>query len=164
MIQLSVQIRNAKLVKKALENLKADIPLISAGRIRGRLHSAITHLKRYPPQSHKKMSFMSDRQRRWFFWALRTGKISVPYRRTRRYAQGWQMKKLPSKRISGIGYSLVNRVPYTKHVGGDARGTGQSRYHQGNWPLTRDIVDTAIRGLPNEIEKNIIMVARRRGL
>lgn len=164
MITLSVQVRNAKLMKKALEDLNAEIPQIASGRIWGRMQSAKTHLMRYPPQSHKKMNFVSDKQRRWFFWALRSGQITVPYQRTRNYAQGWKIEKTPSRGVRSIGYSLINRVPYTKHVGGDAYGTGQARYHQGNWPLIRDIVDNAFRDLPKEIEQNITMAARRRGL
>lgn len=35
----------------------------------------------YPPQRHHKMRWKSEKQRRWFFAALRRGTITVPYRR-----------------------------------------------------------------------------------
>src|SRR3990167_3779113 len=47
-------------------------------------------LANYPPRPvsfHAR--FVSDKQRRFFFWALREGKIQVPYRRTTTLGPGW---------------------------------------------------------------------------
>lgn len=53
-------------------------------------------LQEYPPPKRVTrkaaygVAFFSDRQRRWFFWALRTNQISVPYRRTGDMRRGWR--------------------------------------------------------------------------
>jgi hypothetical protein len=52
-------------------------------------------LSTYPPRVHLTrrsvygQAFQSDRQRKWFFWALRTGVIKVPYVRTRNLGHRW---------------------------------------------------------------------------
>jgi len=47
-------------------------------------------------------TFFTDRQRRWFWWALRSGKISVPYRRTMGMRKAWNVVG------SGDSIRLVN--------------------------------------------------------
>ena len=39
--------------------------------------------------------FFTDKQRRFFFWALKSGRISVPYRRTHETREGWKLKTKP---------------------------------------------------------------------
>lgn len=159
MTQISIKVKGAELVSKGLENLSDEIPKISSGRIRGRLESARTKLRRYPPQTNNPQPFKTDRQRRFFFAALRDGRIVVPYQRTRNLADGWTVEKRGRE-----GYALTNSVGYTRYVHGSAYGTGQAGYHAGNWQLTRDVVEEAVKGLPEEIEDNIVMVARRNNL
>ena len=59
-------------------------------------------------------SFSSDRQRRWFFWALGSGLIKPGQdNRTRTLAEGWRIVQSGPKQID-----LVNEVPYAKFVQG----------------------------------------------
>jgi len=141
MITLSVQVRNAKLVKKALEDLNAEIPKISAGRIWGRLNAAKARMKQYPPVKP---------------WSK--------YRRTRNYARGWDIQKNPSGGDVIVSYSFINRVQYARLVGGGANRDGQAWMHMGWWPLTRDVLDDKLSALPKEISQLITVAARRRGL
>ena len=47
-------------------------------------------IKKYPGrQSSGPQQWKSERQRRWFFAALRRGEIQVPYRRTGKLGQSW---------------------------------------------------------------------------
>jgi hypothetical protein len=46
----------------------------------------------YPPESHRPQPFKSEKQRRYFFWALRHGIINVPYIRTFNLARSFQMQ------------------------------------------------------------------------
>jgi hypothetical protein len=69
----------------------------------------------------------------------------------------WQIVPLEN------GYTLTNPTPYTKYVQGDAYGVVHSGIHRDRWDPLRDIVEQETDKLPEEIEKNIVMVARRNG-
>lgn len=82
-------------------------------------------LRQYPPQKRVTIAqaggWKSDKQRRWFFAALRRGEIQVPYHRTQQLADGWK--------ILGYGKSsfIANETSYAKYVMGDG---DQSRMHE----------------------------------
>ena len=62
-------------------------------------------------------SFVSDRQRNWFFWALGAGIIHPGQNnRTGKLGKGWEIKQVNPKQID-----LVNAVPYAKFVQGTAQ-------------------------------------------
>ena len=59
-------------------------------------------------------SFFSDKQRRWFFWALGSGLIKPGQNnRTGTLGDGWRIVQSGPKQID-----LVNEVPYAKFVQG----------------------------------------------
>jgi hypothetical protein len=76
-------------------------------------------LRRYPPQRHVSrreaydVTFFSDRQRRWFFAALNSGELELPYSRTDALRDGWHLENLGS---DGVG--LINEVSYAGYVMG----------------------------------------------
>ena len=82
----------------------------------------------YPPPSRGKMRFKSDKQRRYFFWALSNGVLQVPYVRTGKLGQSW------NTRITETGSGMVGKVgtnmKYAKWV---QSAESQARIHQGNW-------------------------------
>lgn len=60
------------------------------------------------------VSFFTDRQRRWFFWALGEGLISPGKdNRTGKLREGWEIVERGPKQID-----LVNSVDYAKYVQG----------------------------------------------
>lgn len=65
--------------------------------------------------------WFSDKQRRWFFAALRSGALDLPYRRTQTLRNNWQIIG------SGTTLIIVNDTPYAVHVMGDSQGALQSR-------------------------------------
>lgn len=78
-------------------------------------------LKHYP--AYKKVTrrqafgipFFSEKQRRWFFWALKSGRLTLPYKRTNKLKNAW--------RITGDRWRPVirNDMPYAHHVMSDDR-------------------------------------------
>ncbi len=74
--------------------------------------------------------FVSDRQRRFFFAALRDGRIQVPYRRTGQLGRSW------NSRVTGglKGQVGTNRIgaPYVQ-------GPDQAGVHQGRWETVDDV-------------------------
>jgi hypothetical protein len=71
-------------------------------------------LATYPKASHRKMKFVSEKQRRYVMWLVSEGK--VPYRRT---------------------HMLNNPMSYGPYV---QSPTGQAEYHSGTWRTTDDVV------------------------
>lgn len=56
-------------------------------------------------------TFQSDRQRRWFFAALRSGELVIPYPRTMTLQRNWQIM-----RSGAADAMLVNDTPYAHFV------------------------------------------------
>lgn len=79
----------------------------------------LTLFRREPPQrkvTRKQaygVSFFSARQRRWFFAALNSGEISVPYKRTHGLINSWH------KVGSGRNAFLINDSYYAPFIYGD---------------------------------------------
>ena len=92
----------------------------------------------YPTRSDRRMVFVSAKQRRWFFWALKSGLITVPYRRTNTLGRSITTFKgsegaLSEARSSGANIVGVigTAIPYAQYVVGDA--DKQARIHKGYW-------------------------------
>lgn len=82
----------------------------------------------YPNATRKAQPFKSDKQRRFFFAALKSGAISVPYHRTGVTGRSWLVEP------TSDGATLSNSSPAAKYVHAAAT---QAAYHRGNW--TTDI-------------------------
>ena len=166
-VQLSVQVRNAELVKKKFENLLAEVPQIAEGRIRGRVESARKKVSAMPeayagePVHHWPVD-KEKRKRalRWWFAALRDGRVNPPgqYERTGAYSESWQIEKVEN------GYRLRSTFPAAKWIAGTARDPDmQYHIHKTRWTPLRVAMEEAMEGLPKEIQKSVVMIARKRG-
>lgn len=82
----------------------------------------------YPPASRKGQPFKTEKSRRFFFAALRSGAIEVPYRRGGRNSQTLGRKWVIQP--DGDGATLTNTAGYSDLVQG---GQAQAAYHRGNW-------------------------------
>lgn len=134
-MQLSIKVRT-ELVRQGLENLSAEMPAAGRRRLRTVLERAKRVMEAYP--------------------AERPGQR---YTRTGKLFSGWRINKLGNNK----GYSLGNIRDYGKFVVGDAYGTSQAWMHKGRWPLFRAVTEKELEALPKELEKEIVMVARREG-
>jgi hypothetical protein len=92
----------------------------------------------------------SVRQRRAFFASNGFGG-GIPYRRTGRYEQGWQLKPVEN------GFELQNRTRAARFVGGlrsgreIGPGKKQSTIHQGRWTPFRSAADEELRRLHEDV-------------
>jgi len=82
----------------------------------------------YPPRKYVSIAeaggWVSDRQRRWFFWALKEGKIEIPYKRTGTLGRSWQQRVArETDSIVGVVGSQGQIAPYNIYV----QGPQQSR-------------------------------------
>jgi hypothetical protein len=70
-------------------------------------------IQEYPPVKHVTrkqaygVTFFTDKQRRWFWAALRSGELELPYRRTGTLRQGWHIASTKSST-----YTLTNATEY----------------------------------------------------
>jgi hypothetical protein len=87
-------------------------------------------LAQYPQPSRAKQAFASDASRRFFFAALRSGRITVPYRRTGGLGANWG--RVPSS----DGLTLRSTMPYGAMVRSVQE---QARYFKGIWPTDQQI-------------------------
>lgn len=87
-------------------------------------------LAQYPQPSRAKQPFASDASRRFFFAALRSGHITVPYRRTGDLGANWE--RIPSS----DGLTLRSTMPYGALV---RSAQEQARYFKGTWPTDQQI-------------------------
>ena len=135
MTQLSLSFTGAELVRKGLQDLSGEIPKIGRLQIYRTMQAIVKELKEYPPPP-----------------------LGSTYVRTGNLGRGWTITSRSN------GYTLRNPVSYTKYVHGNAYGLEQAWMHAGRWRLLRDEVEEEAAKLPDEIVKEIVLVARRNGL
>ena len=133
MTRITINVRNAEMVRKGLEDLTAEIPKIGRQTIYDAMVRIQMSMKKYPP--------------------TRPGQTYV---RTYKLREGWVVVKREE-----MSYGINNQVPYTRYVVGDAYGMGQAWMHAGRWQIFRDVVDDEASRLPAEVERAISVVARR---
>lgn len=160
-VTLSVQIKNATLVRKGLQDLDADIPRIGAETIFAAMQKAQRIMQTPGKKIGYPVNWDSQKQRRAYFATNGFG-AGIPYRRTGAYEKSWYIRRNPRGQRKDVGYSLISNSPAAKWVGGSADGTGQSWIHFDRWSLVREAVERAFSKLPQEIESHIQMTIRRR--
>lgn len=106
----------------------------------------------YPSQTNNPQPFKTDKQRKWFFWALGTGVIQVPYKRTGRFANSWR-----GERKGESEWVVGNSAPYAGLLAG--RGT-QAKYHEGNWPIYQELVEARTGELTDGITEDLMSFAQ----
>lgn len=134
-MRLSIRVRG-ELVRQGLEDLSKEIPDIGRRRMRGVATRVMEKMRKYPPK--------------------RPGQ---KYRRTYNLRNNWKAERYKNDK----GYTIRNAMSYAHYPVGDAYGTGQAWMHKGRWPLFRDITEQELKELPEAIQEEIVMVARREG-
>ena len=129
---------------KGLDKLFATLGKAAAQKTLVRpMHEATQHvetiLKHYPSKhGNAPVEFVSEKQRRYFFWALNNGKIEVPYKRGRTLGNSWTTKV--SKRGAGLIGVIGTDIPYAPLVQWHKT---QARRFRGIWTTTDDVVKSA---------------------
>jgi hypothetical protein len=108
--------------------------------------------KPYPAASRKRQPFRSAASRRFFFAALRSGQISVPYRRTGALQDAWTWHPTPE------GADVVNAHPHADLTIVQGK---RSKYHAGTWPDEEQYAQRAAGPARNAAEMAIIRLVAR---
>jgi len=86
-------------------------------------------VREYPPyryvsrRSAYGTPFFSDKQRRWFFWALGEGLLSLPYTRTNALREAWRVEPLGGD----MALSVVNEAYAAPYVMGTSTQSRMSK-------------------------------------
>ncbi len=135
---MSVKILGIKDLYSRLGKAAAEETLVKP------MHEAMNHIKtpisHYPAKhGNAPVKFVSEKQRRYFFWALNSGKITVPYKRGRTLGNSWSSARVRIRRTkNGIFGRIGTNVPYAQLV--QWRQTQALRF-RGIWTTTDDVVE-----------------------
>ena len=156
MTQLSIKVKG-ELVRKGLQDFSAEVPKVG----RRQIYNTLIRIQRRMSKSGKRPTYPikwdSDKQRKAFFASDGFGR-GIPSVRTFKYEDAW--KVTPSQN----GYVLENASGYAQYLSGDAYGQVHSGIHKGRYENLRDVVDDETKKLPDDVEKELVIVARRKGL
>jgi len=116
-MNISFKIRNLDKVKKYLDSLPRGVTFVALEAISkwlvGDSQSGLRHPEPYKFVTRKSaygFSFFTDRQRRWFFWALGAGKINPGQNnRTGKSTEAWTYT--PQEKGKNYSFRLVNDTP-----------------------------------------------------
>lgn len=169
LLGIEVKVVNGEAVRQGLEDLSGEF--IKVGRLR--LFRIAQRMRKQiikPPGRFKgRFEAATDEQANYIMWAARTGEISIPYKRKRKYAKSWTIDRTEDGYdLVGQGYWLKGtgmRVGYPPgmYIGGDIEGKNQSWVHQGRWALVADVVSQGLDEVPEELWKDLAVTAKNRG-
>lgn len=122
MLDLSIRI-DASAVIAALDRVSDQRELEGlAGYVADQV--VLPALMKYPSPSGKAQPFASAASRRFFFAALKSGRLQVPYRRSGNLGAHW------AKQPFSGGMTLQSTEDYSEIVIGE----NQAKYFKGTWP------------------------------
>lgn len=126
---------------KQIGALPSMIRTVSAGMVTNIADDTVEFMRRYPSRNTRTRkqvygeSFQSDRQRKFFFSAVRSGRIKVPYARTGILGRAWRVHLKPGETV--FTAEITNATPYLPFVQGFRNE--QSRMHAGRWSSLEDM-------------------------
>lgn len=153
-VRARIEVKNAVLVRKALQDLEAEVPKIGRAEIYKSLQRARAVLAREADVPPGKYPWKTDRQRRYVLWAMSTGVLKRPYQRSHKYSRGWRLRAMKS------GWQLMNETDYAGWVAG-VPGVGQARLHRGRWAAFRPAVQAELRELPKRVRTSLRTLVER---
>jgi hypothetical protein len=159
---IGIDITGEKKIAEALEKLPDAVA--DAG-VEAADDYLLKVLREYPPQKYVTRAkaypetgdgFFTTKQRRWFFWALHSGKINVPYRRTQGLRKGWKTYGTGRKQI------IANETPGAQFV----QGAGTQSRHEKlvGWQTTADIIEERMDKIIKAFNGAVKKAARKLGL
>lgn len=157
-MELNVELKGVKEVEEVLEEAGSLRPFKSG------LKAGAFYLKGkfavYPPVNRRSQPFVSDKQRRGFFYHLKQGNIEVPYRRgmspgSEKHGQSWTVQD----RQGGLQQVIGSDTSYGPLLQDQGRQTG---YHKaGGWKTVQETVKVELKNVIAIINKAIDQAIKR---
>jgi hypothetical protein len=109
-------------------------------------------------QAVRGVTFLTDKQRRFFFAALRDGRIKVPYRRTGQL--GNSITSAPFQEAGKVGFFVGTNLDYAQWVIG--KRDDQAAYHRDWWtPFDERFTPEAIKEIGDVFAAAALVSIRR---
>jgi len=160
-VELTVEVRNAKLVRKGLQDLGREIPRVGRQDVYETLMVIRRQMANEPGVFRGEFEWPEDNKRAVaarVVLDLFAGKIQIPYRRTHRYKHSWRIRRY------GIeGWRLFSVSPYAQFVAGGPLGEPQAPVHRDRWVHFRSAIEEEIGNLPENMKRHFAKVARGLG-
>ena len=122
------------------------------------LRDGAKHIRRvvrlYPRKSSRRQPFRTAKSRRYFFWALRQGIIQVPYVRTLRLKNAWQIETVNNgltQIVANVGVSYNALVQGAGAQANYHRFTGWKTEKQVAREETPEVIRLATAGLQKDL-------------
>lgn len=116
----------------------------------------------YPPPKYVTrakaygVTFFTERQRRWFFAALNSGEIQVPYKRTQGFRRSWQIVG------EGEDIGVLSDAPYGHFLVGERKE--QSRHaREIGWKSVSETIKDKMDKIKKKIDVGIKKGLRKAG-
>jgi hypothetical protein len=112
---ISIEVKGIPEVQKML--LSVASPAVRQEVLKAVGEFAQGQMRKYPDYTYVSRTeaygkpFQSARQRRWFFAALRSGELKIPYPRTGTLQRGWKLEPRGSEEMA-----IRNTTPYGRFV------------------------------------------------
>jgi hypothetical protein len=148
---------NAKVVKKSLQDLGAEIPKVGRLQIYNVMVRSKARLSKPGKKPTYPIKWDSLRQKIKVLIILRYVLREMPYRRRDLYRKAFRIIKQEE------GYDLANDMDRASAISGDAEGKGQSRIFQGRYPIMREVIDEEMEKLPTAVVAHLQIVAKQKG-
>jgi hypothetical protein len=146
---VKITIKGLKEAMDALGIVESEMVAVAA---KAAALETISVAKPYPAASRAKQPFKSDKSRRFFFAALRSGEITVPYRRGFGMQDAWDWQPTPD------GAVVENAHP---HADMTIVRDSRFKYHRKTWPTEAQIAIKADSLARNAAEAAIIRLVAK---
>lgn len=136
-IQVTVQQRGLKEVRKGLENLRAAVPKVATSRMRAAAEDIVDRMQDYPPERPKQK-----------------------YKRTFLFRKSWKITKTASgNRVSNTATRKGKHYPPFV-VGTATQPDAQAWMHKGRWKLFAAVVNYVVSKLPKLVQDHVYVVTK----
>lgn len=163
---ISLQV-TSKIVRKGLENLRKQIPLISRARIFETANAIRKEMSEASPKPTYPIKWDSDKQRIAYFatdaFTIKGRRpkgyknTHIPWKRTHRTRKAWKVIRTET------GYDVFNPLAHSQYIYGRSSGKGQSNIHKDRAKLFREVYQRNVAKLPKTVVANLKITARREG-
>lgn len=160
-VELTVEIRNAKLVRKGLQDLGQEIPKVGRQDVYDVLMNIRRKMAAEPGVFRGEFEWPEENKRAVaarVILDLFSGKIQIPYRRTHRYKRSWRVRRHGTE-----GWRLFSVSPYAQFVAGGPMGEPQASVHRDRWAHFRSVIEEDLQALPENMRRHFAKVARGLG-